>query len=234
MGIEAVAFDLEGTIVDVEKAHHQGWIESAREVGLTLSLDDCFRRLDHFIGGPDVEVAREISQLAGPPADYRHILTRKKYHYQILLPGLDITPREGFLDFLRAIWSMELKYAIGSMTNTQQGMFLLEKSGLIDYFERSRLVFREDVKNPKPAPDVWQETARRVGVPPETQLVFEDSAGGIMGAVTVGAYCVGMPTYNRSDVKRKLVEAGARRIFLGWDEIDLAQLLYEVNQERRP
>ncbi len=233
--IKSVAFDMEGTIVDAEIAHHQAHREAAREVGVILSIEDCVARLPHFIGGPDEEVAKDIAKLGvdlGLEIDYHRILESKKHHYNLILPTLTIKPREGFLDFFAAIQDLGLRYTIGSLTNEKQAAILLEKSGLGRLFGYENIVLREHVARPKPAPDVWIETARRAGVSPESQLVCEDSPRGIQGAVEVNAYAIGMPTYHRPDVIKSLIDAGAKRVFLHWNEINPYDLITNINRER--
>ena len=234
--IQSVAFDLEGTIVDVEYAHHEGHRLAAQDVGVILSSEDCFRRIPHFIGGPDDQVAREIAEIAGAEksalVDYQEVLASDRAHYARLLQELPIQPRNGFLDFFQSVKEQGLKYTIGSLTNEDQARLLLEKSGLDTLFGYRNVVLREHVQRVKPAPDVWIETAKRASVNPDAQLVFEDSPRGIQGALEVGAYCIGMPVYNRLDVVTALVSAGAKRVFMQWDEINAHNLLNNVNLER--
>jgi beta-phosphoglucomutase-like phosphatase (HAD superfamily) len=234
--IKAVAFDLEGTVIDNEYVHHKAHINSASDVGLNLSLDYCLKQLPHFIGGPDEEVAKEISQIVyaqlGKEVDYEAILESKREHYDQLLRELPIRPRMEFLDVFYELRNMGLKYAIGSSADEEHAITLLTRGGLFELFGRQNMVFREDVQNSKPAPDVWIETAKRMSVEPESQLVFEDSPRGITGAIQVGAYCIGMPVYNKPNIIRELVDAGAKRIFMGWDEINTRNLVDNINQER--
>ena len=233
--IESIAFDLEGTVVDVESAHHQAHILAAKDVGVTLSLENCFKLILHFIGGPDEMVAKEICEIAaqrGLKADPDYVLQRKQFHYNHLLTELEIKPREGFLNFFHAVKAMGMKCTVGSVTNQEQAKILLERSGVRELFGQENIVLREDVQNPKPAPDVWIKTAEKAGVSPENQLVFEDSPRGIQGAVKVGASCVGMPVYNHTDIIKALMEAGAKRIFIHWAEISPENLLRNINQER--
>ena len=232
--IKACTFDLEGTVVDVESAHHQGHIYAAKDLGVELSLDECFQKLPHFIGGPDEEVAKDICALAekeGCIVDYREVLESKKTHYDRLLRELKIGPRPGFLDFFSAVKDSGMKYAIGSVTNQDQAVVLLERAGLSDLFGYDNIVLREHVQRPKPAPDVWIEAAKRVGVQPSEQVVFEDSPRGIKGAIEVGAYCIGMPVYNQPEAVNSLISAGAKRVFFHWAEINPRVLLQNVNQE---
>ncbi len=233
--IESIAFDLEGTVVDVEAAHHQAHILAANNIGVTLTLEDCFKMIPHFIGGPDDEVAKDICALAaqrGIEADPNYVLEQKKNHYSRLLNTLEIKPREGFVDFFQAVKAMGLKYTIGSLTQEEQAKVLLERSGVGNLFGYENIVLREHVQNPKPAPDVWIETAKRAGVDPANQIVFEDSPRGIQGAIKIGAYCVGMPTNNQPDTLAALKEAGAKQIFMAWSEINPVHLIKNVNQER--
>lgn len=230
--IRSATCDLEGTVVNVEPAHHQAHILSAKDVGVILSLEDCFKKLPHFIGGPGEKVAKEIAALAEDNVDYRDVLKSKESHYNDLLKTMKIEPRKGFLQIFHAFKDMGLRYAIGSLTNSDQAMVLLERSGVGDLFGYENIVLREHVKNPKPAPDVWYETAKRAGIDPAAQLVFEDSPRGIEGAIKVGASCIGMPVYNRPDVIGDLVKVGAIRVFMEWDEINAQRLIENINRER--
>ena len=179
-------------------------------------------------------MAKDICALAekdGHLLNYHEVLEEKKLHYNRLLQELPIAPRPGFLQFFSAIKQLGMKYAIGSVSNQDQALVLLERSGLNGLFGYENIVLREHVQRPKPAPDVWVETARRMGIKPSEQLVFEDSPRGIQGAREIGAYCIGMPVYNRAEAINALVDAGAKRIFFHWAEINPAVLMQNVNQE---
>lgn len=233
--MDSLAIDLEGTAVDVEFAHHQGHILAARDFGLELTLDMCLQFLPHFIGGPDDKVAEEIVVLAeskGTSATAVAVLERKRAHYNHLLETVSIQPRKGFLEFYHTVRSLGYLCTIGSLTGQEQAEVLLERSGLGSLFDRNYIVLREHVQHLKPAPDVWLETAKRAGVAPGEQIVFEDSPNGIRGAISVGAYCIGMPVYNRPETISSLLHAGAKRIFMQWDEMNVPTLLNNINQER--
>ena len=62
--IRGIAFDLEGTVVNVEEAHHKGHLCAARDVGVVMDLDTALQKIPHFIGGPDKEIAKEIWELS--------------------------------------------------------------------------------------------------------------------------------------------------------------------------
>jgi len=186
------------------------------------------------VGGPDEEVAKEICALAteqGINVDYRSVVESKVCYYYQLLNDREIVPRAGFLDIFNYLKDLGLKFAIGSLTKRENATLLLQKSGLMDLFGNEYIVLGDDVQHVKPAPDVWIETARRMGVDPEDQIIFEDSPRGIIAAKKINAYPIAMPVYRRPDVIQNLVYAGANRIFANWDEINPEGLLRNIDTE---
>ncbi len=135
MSIRGIAFDLEGTVVDVEAAHHNGHLAAANDFGLTISLEKAYAKLPHFIGGPDEKVCEDIWKLLDKDIRNRvvvdEILTRDKFHYERLLAEMPIKPRLGFLDFYEKARAMNLKLAIGSLTPEKQALMLLKQSELL-------------------------------------------------------------------------------------------------------
>jgi HAD superfamily hydrolase (TIGR01509 family) len=232
--LKAIALDLEGTVVNVEPAHHQGHIYSAGTVGVILTIEDCFSRLPHFIGGPDTEVAKEIAKLAGKDGDQTvisGIQKAKKDFYDRFVVTMDVQTRPGFAEFIDYVNRAGIPVTIGSLTNTDQARYLLEKSGLTQQIPQEMMVFREDVINGKPAPDVWIECARRMNVYANTMLVCEDSPKGIKGAAEVGAFCIGFPVYIRRPAIEALAVAGANRILGSWAEIRPDVFLQQIDEE---
>lgn len=216
--IRGIAFDLEGTVVDVETAHHNGHIAAAADFGLAITLDDAYQKLAHFIGGPDEKVCEDIWHLL--PLDTQKktrmedILKQDKFHYERLLAEMPIAARPGFFDFYRNAANMGLRLTIGSLTPEKQAITLLARSGLSELFGENNIVLREHVVKPKPAPDVFLKTAEIMGINSNSQLVFEDSPRGVAAARAAGSKAVGMPVVIRGSVVGALVDAGVIRIFL--------------------
>lgn len=232
MFIKGIAFDLEGTIVDVEPAHHGGHIAAAAEFGLIITLEDAYSKLGHFIGGPDEKVCEDIWNLLDAETRKRitinNILERDKFHYERLLAEMPIEPRPGFLNFYRAAQEIGLKLTIGSAVPEKYAITLLSRSGLADLFGSSRIVLLEHVTHPKPAPDVFLKTAEIMGINPKEQLVFEDSPRGVKAALAAGSKAIGMPVVIRGSTIAALVDADAIRIFFDWREINLPALLKNI------
>ena len=235
MKIYGFAFDLEGTAVDVEMAHHLGHIAAAAEFGLTISLEQAYNKVPHFIGGPDEKVCEDIWHLLGSKTrtlvTVNEILARDKFHYERLLTEMPIEPRPGFLGFCIKASSMGIMRTVGSLTSEKQAVMLLKNSGLAgEFFRKENIVLREHVARLKPAPDVFLKTASIMGIKPCEQLVFEDSPLGVQAALAAGSKAVGMPVVIRGTTVGALVDAGACRIFFDWREINIRALIDNLGQ----
>src|SRR5437667_411496 len=116
--IQGIAFDLEGTVVDVEAAHHQGHLAVAAEVGVVLDLDAALNTLPHFIGGPDEKIMEEIWALGDKKMSPEKMLERDKFYYNDALKTMAIAPRPGFLEVFKAFQQKNVPMAIGSLTSS--------------------------------------------------------------------------------------------------------------------
>jgi beta-phosphoglucomutase len=226
--VKGIAFDLEGPIIDLEFLHHSAHIAAARDVGLTLTIEECFEKIPHFIGGPDWKIAEEIAALALGNPDPQSILSRDFFHFERMLEDAEIRPRPGFREFLAWLDDRGLKTAIGSAVERRWGDIFLEKSGLKELFRPEYVLMSDDVKNQKPAPDVYIKTAKIIGISPSEQIVFEDSPRGVRAGVAAGSLVIGMPVYDTAFTRARLVEAGVKRIFTDWKDIDPEVLIREA------
>ncbi len=182
MIIKGITFDLEGTCVNLEIAHHMAHIKAAAAVGVYLDIRSSIASLPHFIGGPDEEVAREIYDLSDKKEPASSILARKRHFYDQLVEGEKIEPRPGLIEILEELKGAGFKMAIGSVTPNQQAEIILAKSGLIGHFDRKNIILGNDIKGRHSKSDIFAETARRMGIKPDEQLVFDDSPHGILSA----------------------------------------------------
>lgn len=229
--IRGVAIDMEGTTVDTEPAHHWGWIRAAKEIGVTLQTPSlAMEVVPNFSGGPDRDIIEQIYALlpgSPKPTDEQlaSFLKRKWVHYDELVQKLDLCPRLGFFEVYAKLRAAGLPITIGTAVELEKSMALFRRSGLDKFFTLYDIVLLTDVKNSKPAPDCFIETARRMGIAPEEQLVFEDSPRGVKAGVAAGSPVIGMPVYDTETVKKRLLDAGACKIYTDWRHINVDELL---------
>ena len=183
--IQAVIFDLDGVIVDSEHlwdeirrglAEERGgrWSESASRDMMGMSSLEWSRYMHDVIG------------LAEPPDEISaEVVRRLEDVYRDELPLFD--------GAVAAVERLARRWPLGlaSSSNRELIDLVLELSGLERRFRAS--VSSEEVARGKPAPDVYLEAARRVGVAPEHCAAIEDSHNGIRSAKAAGMRVVVIP-----------------------------------------
>jgi beta-phosphoglucomutase len=139
--------------------------------------------------------------------------------------NMNVRVRPGFNRILGEIEGLRIPTCIGSVTNRDEGLALVNACGLASRFPADRLVFAEDVVALKPAPDVYRETAKRMGVDPSQQIVFEDSVPGIRAAVAAGSTGIAIPVLPQKEFHLSLLGSGATHVYATWAEVDVSLLL---------
>jgi HAD superfamily hydrolase (TIGR01509 family) len=183
--VEAVVFDLDGVIVDSEHvwdeareglARERGgrWHEGAQRDMMGMSSVEWSQYMHDVIGlaDPPEEISAEVVRRL--EAIYRKELP--------LVPGA----REA-VERLAAVWPL----ALASSSNRPLIDLVLELSGLAPHFQVT--VSSEEVPRGKPAPDVYLEAARRLGVEPEHCAAIEDSESGIRAAKAARMRVIAIP-----------------------------------------
>lgn len=222
----AVAFDLDGTLVDLEHLHHQAWLAAARQAGVDLTRDQALDLLPHFIGGPDPQVAREIAALSPTAVPPVETAAAKQRCFDDLVGAVDeIAPRPGVGAVLDRLCAQGVPVAVGTATERATALAILRRAGLLTVFGEARVVAAHDVPRLKPAPDVYLATADLLGVPPRSQLVFEDSVTGALAARAAGSRVVAVPTVHDPDYLRRFEAAGAVAVVEDWQAPGLLPLL---------
>jgi len=183
--IDAVVFDLDGVILDTEElwddvrealARERGgrWSDQAQADMMGMSSKEWSRYMHDALG------------LAEPPEEIsREVVQRMLDRYAQRLPLIDGAVEA--VERLAAHWPLGL----ASSSNRELIDRALEVSGLDGYFRET--VSSEEVERGKPAPDVYLEAARRLGVEPTRCAAVEDSASGIRSAHAAGMRVVAIP-----------------------------------------
>jgi HAD superfamily hydrolase (TIGR01509 family) len=183
--IEAVIFDLDGVLIDSETV----WAEVRREFAVAHG-GRC---------GPDTQ--RKMMGMSSPEwAAFMHtelgvplapdeiasaVVDEMKRRYGERLPLLP-----GAVDAVRRLadrWPLGL----ASSANRPLIDLVLHQAGLAASFRVT--LSTEEVARGKPAPDVYLEVARRLGVAPEHCVGVEDSTNGLRALMTAGMRSVAVP-----------------------------------------
>jgi HAD superfamily hydrolase (TIGR01509 family) len=181
----AVVFDLDGVLVDSEQvwdevrealAHERGghWHEGAQRDMMGMSSPEWSRYMHDRIGLS--ESPEEINRL---------VVERMLERYAAGPPWLP--------DAVETVRRLAAEFALGLASSSNRELIdsVLEAGGIADCFGAT--VSSEEVAAGKPAPDVYLEVARRLGVDPHECTAIEDSHNGIRAAKAAGMRCVAIP-----------------------------------------
>jgi beta-phosphoglucomutase family hydrolase len=178
-------FDLDGTLVDTMPLHYRAWDEAMRMAGLTETLNE---DLFYSLGGvPTRRVAELFGQHYGLQLDADKVSHVKEQLYLRLIHEVtEITP---VAEFARRV-AGKYPRAIATGGLPEIALPAMAAVGLDKVFEI--VVTPADVPpgRGKPAPDMFLLAARKMGVPPEKCLVFEDAEPGIQAALAAGMQVV--------------------------------------------
>lgn len=185
--IHAFLFDLDGTLIDSMPHHHLAWQEWHRRRGLAFDEDGFFAAT---AGRANPEIMRTL--VPGRTADdYLAMADEKEMLYrEIAMHSLELI--EGFESLRAAARKRGLKLAICTASTPENMALAFERFGLDAQMDT--VVSPTDGVRGKPHPDIFLEAARRLGVPPEQCIVFEDAPLGIEAARRAGMMAVALTT----------------------------------------
>jgi HAD superfamily hydrolase (TIGR01509 family) len=176
-GTAALLFDCDGTLADTMSLHYAAWRETLLEHGI-----DCPRSfVDLHAGVPTHGIVAEANKLWGTTLDGDAITEAKEGRFLKLVP--QTLPVEEVLATARAYFG-KLPMAVVSGGGREMVHATLTAIGALDLFPV--IITASDPVAPKPAPDVFLEAARQLGVPADKCHVFEDGDPGIVSAQRAG------------------------------------------------
>lgn len=184
--IKCIFFDMDGVIVNSEPMHWEVWRQVFAEYGLDVKYDvykGCIGSNANYLlkliyDGYGKDLSKE------PEIHTRFAKTKTAYMEE---HGLPVT--KGVLEAVRELKRKGYRLAVVSSSPIDYITKVIERVGLSDCFEK--LLSGDQIKNPKPAPDVYLMAAEAFGVTPEECVVVEDSHNGSKAAKAAGMKCFG-------------------------------------------
>jgi beta-phosphoglucomutase-like phosphatase (HAD superfamily) len=176
-GTEGLLFDCDGTLADTMPLHYRAWHETLMDYGV-----DCPRAfIDRHAGVPTRLIVEHVNRDFGVSLDPVRISDEKEARFAKRLH--ESLPVEEVVATAKAC-AGRLPMGVVSGGTRDLVVPTLQAIGVLDLFEV--IVTADDPVRPKPAPDVFLEGARRLGVEPTRCHVFEDGEPGIIAAHAAG------------------------------------------------
>lgn len=180
----AYLFDCDGTIVDSMPLHYIAWKKALAEWNCTFD-----ERLFYALGGtPVAEIVSLLNERQGLKMAVEVVVSRKENFYLDLLLQLKAIPE--VVEHIEAQRG-RIPFAVVSGSIRESVTASLLSIKLLDRFDV--LVCAGDYKKSKPDPEAFLLAAAKLGVAPETCLVFEDTDMGIQAAKAAGMASVKIP-----------------------------------------
>ena len=229
MKLEALIFDVDGTLADTELAHLAAFNQAFAQEGIGWQWDvPLYTQLLEVSGGKErmlhywKQVRPDVTDLGNRvQATIARLHELKTAAYEQAVRDGAVQLRPGVLKLIEAAHAEGLRLAIATTTSAVNIVALLRRAIGPDW-QRFFTVVEDASTAPrkKPDPMVYQQTLARLAVPAAACLAFEDSANGLMAARTAKLATIVTP----NDFTAHHDFAGALRVLPDLAGVSVAQL----------
>jgi HAD superfamily hydrolase (TIGR01509 family) len=186
--LAAVVFDFDGVILDSESAEFESHRRIFERHGVPLTPEEWCDQIGVWVEEHERRWCARLNELCGAGMEYE---TFKAEQHRIFHQVLAAEPMRGIRDLLDALADVGVPAAVASTASARWVVPAVERLGLTGRFRT--IVTASDVERRKPAPDVYLEATRRLGVDPRRSVAIEDSGPGIASATAAGLKTVAIP-----------------------------------------
>lgn len=178
---------MDGLMIDTEPLYKRAFQKAGKESGYDLT-DSFMMRL---VGRPDSDCRNILTGHfgAGFPLDAFWERWPKLWREEAFAQGINHKP--GLAGLLSYIKKLNLPAAIATSTYRDQAAFTLKTAKVSYPFQH--IVTGDEVACGKPAPDIYLEAARRLGVNPQNCIALEDSENGVRSSAAAGMITIMVP-----------------------------------------
>jgi HAD superfamily hydrolase (TIGR01509 family) len=184
--LRAVAFDLDGLLVNTEELYETVGGELLRRRGHVLEE----QLLAEMMGRPSRVALPLMIQWYGLGDTPEQLELETDAIFAEILPQR-IEPMPGVPQLLDWLESRGIPKIVATSSRRE---FAEKVLSLLDWRHRFQFLLASlDVQQGKPHPEIYQMAARRLGISPQELLVLEDSQNGCRAAVAAGSCCIAVP-----------------------------------------
>lgn len=182
----ALLFDMDGVIIDSMDLHTETWQVYVEQQG--WRQENIAQRM---LGKRNDQILRDFfGDVMTDDEVFAHGAAKEALFRERMLPLLEDKLIPGLRQFLQC--TADIPCGLATNAELANLDFVLDRAGIRQYFDA--LVDGHQVEHPKPAPDVYLEAARRLGVEPRNCVIFEDSPSGLAAAQAAGGRVVCIET----------------------------------------
>jgi beta-phosphoglucomutase len=205
MTVKVVLFDMDGVLVDAKEWHYEALNLALENKGFSAITRD--EHLSIYDGLPTRDKLKRHPQTRDlAPEEHTEINNLKQ---KITFEVIEKTckPNSSVLEAMEYLKSKNIKMACCSNSIRASVEMMLDKSDIIKHMEF--LISNEDVENGKPAPDMYLDAIKKLGVKPTEVLICEDNIRGITAALHSGGYVLEIGTIedtNKENISKAIAK----------------------------
>lgn len=191
--IQAVLFDLDGTLIDTERYYRLCWPRAAAAFGYHMTDEQAL--LMRSLGRPFAPA--QLKQWFGEDFDYAVVRGKRKELMEEMIAKEGIGVKPGATELLAYLKERQITAAVVTATDLERANRYLECVGLSEGFHR--VISATQVKHGKPAPDIYKYACGELGLEPEACIAVEDSPNGVYSAYGAGCHVIMVPDQTGPD-----------------------------------
>ena len=195
----AVIFDWDGTLADTMPVVVFSFQKVLRGIGCVVSDEFLVRRIG--IGARNMfKDALQLNDIAFDESMIDGLMEKKTIIQSELFGEIELF--DGATELLDSL-RFKLKIGLATMSNRPVIDRLLRMKGLDGFFDF--VITADEVKKPKPDPEIFLDCASKMGCPPENCVVFEDSVFGVVAARSANMRCIAIPSgaYTKAELEKE-------------------------------
>lgn len=181
--INCVLFDMDGVLIDAKEWHYESLNNALKLFGMEISR---FDHLVNFDGLPTLKKLEYLSLERKLPPELHDFINELKQKYTMEMVETRCNPK--FIHQYALANLKRLGYKLGLCSNSVRRSVeaMLARSALYSHFDV--ILSNEDVRNPKPDPEIYIKAMEILGMKASECLVIEDNENGIKAAQASGAH----------------------------------------------
>ncbi|XP_074303982.1 haloacid dehalogenase-like hydrolase domain-containing protein Sgpp [Silene latifolia] len=222
--VEAILFDVDGTLCDSDPLHHYAFREMLLEIGFNggVPIDEEFF-IKNIAGKHNDDIARALF-----PDDFERGLkfTDDKEAYFRRLVKEELKPVDGLHKLVKWVKDHGLKRAAVTNAPRANAELMISMLGLTEFFQA--IIIGSECEHAKPHPEPYLKGLEAIGASKEHTFIFEDSPSGIKAGVAAGMPVIGLSTRNPEDF---LMEAKPTFLIKNYEDPKLWDALEELERQ---